>query len=213
MPHASCPTPSAPCSLPHPPCSLPHALCPLTGILLAGGKSSRMGQEKGLVEFKGKPLIQYGIDLLSEFTDTILIGSSNPEYLAFGMEMVPDEIVGKGPVAGLAALLKRSNTPWNLVLACDLPFLQPELVVALLEAAGTNQAVIPVSQGMAEPLAGLYHSDLAEYFQLEIAKGNLALHKILQSCQVCYLETDGLLLKYPHLFVNFNALDELNSFL
>jgi molybdopterin-guanine dinucleotide biosynthesis protein A len=184
----------------------------LTGILLAGGKSSRMGQEKGLVEFKGKPLIQYGIDLLSEFTDTILIGSSNPDYLPFGLEMVPDEIMGKGPVAGLAALLKRSHTPWNLVLACDLPFLQPELVVALLEAAGTNQAVVPVSQGMAEPLAGLYHSDLAEYFQLEIAKGNLALHKILQSCKVHYLDTEELVLKYPNLFTNFNSLKEMDSF-
>jgi molybdopterin-guanine dinucleotide biosynthesis protein A len=185
----------------------------LTGILLAGGKSSRMGQEKGLVEFRGKPLIQYGIDLLSRFTDTIFIGSSNPAYLPFGLEMVPDEIKGKGPVAGLATLLKRSRTAWNLVLACDLPFLQPELIEVLLKAAGTNQAVIPVSQGMAEPLAGLYHSDLAEYFQFEIAKGNLALHKILQSCQVHYLETDELLLQYPNLFTNFNSLKEMDQYL
>jgi molybdopterin-guanine dinucleotide biosynthesis protein A len=199
--------------MPSAPCSLPHAICPLTGILLAGGKSSRMGQEKGLVELRGKPLIQYGIDLLSGFTDTILIGSSNPAYLPFGLEMVPDEIMGKGPVAGLATLLKRSNTPWNLVLACDLPFLQPELILALLEAAGTNHAVIPVSQGIAEPLAGLYHSDLAEYFQLEIAKGNLALHKILQSCKVHYLETDELVLKYPKLFTNFNSLKEMDQYL
>lgn len=185
---------------------------PLTGILLAGGKSSRMGREKGLVEFRGKPLISYGIDLLSTYTDQILISSANPDYLQFGFDMVPDEMTGRGPAAGLAASLNRTRTDWNLVLACDLPFMEPELIDQLLSVRGTYHAVIPIHQDTIEPLCGLYHKDLAMQFSTAVAEGKLALHKILPFCKVHYLETDQLLLKYPNLFANFNSLKEMEDY-
>ena len=185
----------------------------LTGIILAGGKSSRMGREKGLVEFHGKPLIQYGIDLLSQLTDRILISSGNPDYRVFDRELVPDEITGQGPAAGLAASLKYSNTKWNLVIACDLPFLEAEFVDCLLEAEGDFQAVIPThDNGIYEPLAALYHKDLSPIFEVSVNSGNLALHKILATCKVHYLDADTLIDKFPQLFTNFNSLKELNLF-
>jgi molybdenum cofactor guanylyltransferase len=184
----------------------------LTGIILAGGKSSRMGREKGLVEFHGKPLIQYGIDLLSRYTDRILISSGNPDYLSFGLELVPDDIIGQGPAAGLAASLRHSNTPWNLVIACDLPFLEPELIDRLLEPSGNHQVVVPVHGDVNEPLAALYHKDLASVFEVAISSGNLALYKILASCKVKYLHIASILEKYPRLFTNFNTLKEINPY-
>jgi len=199
--------------MPHAPCPLPSAPNAPAGILLAGGQSSRMGQEKGLVEFRGQPLIQYGIDLLSAYSCKLLISTSNPAYRSFGFELVADEIGSSGPAAGIAAALKKSPSAWNIVLACDLPFLEMELIDQLLSAKEDYQAVVPVHQGKIEPLSALYHRDLAEHFDASLANGTRALYKILQSCPVCYLETDGLLLKYPHLFANFNALDELKSFL
>jgi molybdopterin-guanine dinucleotide biosynthesis protein A len=185
----------------------------LTGIVLAGGRSSRMGREKGLVEFRGKPFIQYGIDLLSLYTDQILISSGNPDYLPFGLELVPDGVADQGPAAGLAASLKQSKTDWNLVVACDLPFLEPELIDRLLENAKDCLAVIPVHGGVSEPLAGLYHRDLGKIFEEAVSTGNLALHKILRTRSVHYLETDLLLGKYPNLFANFNTLREMGPFL
>ncbi len=184
----------------------------LTGIILAGGKSSRMGREKGLVGFRGKPLIQYGIDLLSRYTDRILISSGNPDYLPFGLELVPDEVVGQGPAAGLATALKNSTTPWNLVIACDLPFLEPALIDLLLENSSSFQAVIPIHNGLPEPLAGLYHRELAAHFEASVAAGNLALHRILGTCKIHYLVTDHLLKKHPLLFANFNSLKEIEGF-
>ncbi len=185
----------------------------ITGIVLAGGKSSRMGREKGLVMFRGRPFIQYGIDLLSKYAGQILISSGNPDYLPFGLELVPDSITGQGPAAGLAASLKQSKTDWNLVVACDLPFLEPELIDRLLENATDCLAVIPVHEGIAEPLAGLYHRDLGDIFEEAVATGNLALHKILRTCRVHYLGTDLLLKRHPNLFANFNTLNEIESFL
>ncbi len=185
----------------------------ITGIVLAGGKSSRMGREKGLVMFRGRPFIQYGIDLLSRYAGQILISSGNPDYLPFGLELVPDSITGQGPAAGLAASLKQSKTSWNLVVACDLPFLEPELIDGLLERTSDCQAVIPVHNGISEPLAGLYHRDLGKIFEEAVLAGNLALHKILTTCSVHYLETDHLLVKYPNMFANFNTLNEIELFI
>lgn len=177
----------------------------LTGIIMAGGRSSRMGQEKGLIEFKGRPLIQYPIDLLLSYTDKIIISTGNPAYLKFGLEMIPDEIAGQGPSAGLAAALKNSSTAWNIVIACDLPFLESELIHMLLSNSGSCRAVIPVYRGVREPLAGLYHKELVKNFETAVYSGVLALHKILDSCEVHYVDTEHLLVKYPKMFTNFNT--------
>ncbi len=184
----------------------------ITGILLAGGKSSRMGKEKGLVEFRGKPLVQYGIDLLSTFTDRIIISSGNPGYIPFGYEIFPDEVPGQGPAAGLAAALKKSATPWNIILACDLPFLEGEFIEELLNAALGYQAVVPMHNGKMEPLAALYHRNLGTIFREAIANENLALHKILLPCRVNYLRTELMIEKYPNLFVNLNSMDQMDPF-
>jgi len=184
----------------------------ITGILLAGGKSSRMGKEKGLVEFKGKPLIQYGIDLLSSFTDRIIISSGNPDYIPFGYEIIPDEVSGQGPAAGLAAALQCSNTPWNVVLACDLPFLEREFIEELLNSSPNYQAVVPMHNGKMEPLAALYHKDLGKIFGEAVAIGNLTLHHILRSCHVNYFEADPITEKYPNLFANFNSMEQMELF-
>jgi molybdenum cofactor guanylyltransferase len=183
----------------------------LTGIILAGGKSSRMGREKGLVDFRGKPLIQYGIDLLSQYTKRILISSSNPDYLSFGVEMVSDQVAGKGPAAGIAAALKNSRSEWNIVIACDLPFLQPELIDCLLENTVSCQAVIPIHNGVMEPLAGIYHQELAGHFEIALASGELALHRILLASKAKYQDVSQLIQKYPLLFTNFNTLKALDS--
>jgi molybdopterin-guanine dinucleotide biosynthesis protein A len=186
----------------------------LTGIILAGGKSSRMGREKGLVDFRGKPLIQYGLDLLSHYTERTLISSSNSDYLSFGFEIIPDPVVGQGPAAGIAAALKSSRSVWNIVIACDLPFLQPELIDCLLENTGSCQAVIPVHNGVMEPLAGIYHQELAGHFEIAIDSGELALHRILLASKAKYQDVSQLIQKYPLLFTNFytlKALDSLNT--
>ncbi|MCK9413978.1 MAG: molybdenum cofactor guanylyltransferase [Prolixibacteraceae bacterium] len=184
----------------------------ITGILLAGGKSSRMGTEKGLVEFRGKPLIQYGIDLLSHYTDRIMISSGNPGYLPFGLELISDEVSGQGPAAGIAATLKRSTTPWSIVLACDLPFLEREFIDALFDIPIDYHAIVPIHDGNMEPLAALYHRNMGTVFEEEVANGNLALHKILQACHVNFFEADQLIKKYPNLFVNLNSRDKMNHF-
>ncbi len=98
----------------------------VTGIILSGGKSSRLGEEKGLALFNGKPLIQYAIDILKPVCDKIIISANNQldEYAKFGFEIVEDQVKGIGPMAGLIAGLNKSVTRYNFVLSCDTPFVQ-----------------------------------------------------------------------------------------
>ena len=105
----------------------------LTGIILTGGKSSRMGEDKGLMDFDGKRLIEYPIQLLSLFCDNILISANNDQYQEFGFPTIADGYAGMGPAAGMIASLKHSKTTWNLIVGCDMPFLEVEFIAELLE--------------------------------------------------------------------------------
>ncbi len=131
-----------------------------TGIILAGGKSRRMGTDKGLLLFRGKPLVQYSIELLNKFCSRILISSNNPEYNSFGYELVGDQLAGAGPMAGIAACLAQSSTEVNLVLSCDMPLVDPVIFQMLLKLSDDYTFVIPLdSQERVEPLCGVYKKD------------------------------------------------------
>jgi molybdopterin-guanine dinucleotide biosynthesis protein A len=153
------------------------------------------------------------MELLSQYTSRILLSSANPAYQRFGLEMIQDEVRDSGPAAGLAVTLKNSRTDWNIVFACDLPFLEQELIDTLLEKTIGCKAVIPIHNGEKEPMAGVYHSDLGIIFEEALKSGTLALYKILDKTEVHYEEVDHLLVKYPNLFVNFNTWKEMDLFL
>ncbi|MHC1776744.1 MAG: molybdenum cofactor guanylyltransferase [Lentimicrobium sp.] len=145
----------------------------ITGIILAGGKSLRMGTDKGLMIFRGKPLVQYSIDLLGLFCDRILISSNNLAYSSFGYEIVPDQLDGAGPMAGISACLSKSKTELNLVLSCDMPLAERVVFQTLIDLSDGYTFVVPLdSIGRIEPLCAIYKM-----------KSLKILHKMLSSQQ------------------------------
>lgn len=181
----------------------------LTGIILAGGKSSRMGQDKAFLDFQGKKLIEYSIDLLKPLCSQLLISVNQPGYEQFGIELIVDQYKNCGPIGGFHAALNASGDDWNLVVSCDTPFLNPELFEMLLEKREDWQAVIPFHENGMEPLAALYHRDMAEYFEQSIQKGDYKLHRILKQANVKLVDVSDLLNKYPNLFSNLNSPGDL----
>ena len=81
----------------------------ITGIVLAGGKSSRMGQEKGLAEFDGKPMIAYALEALAPLCTEILISSNSNAYNHLGYRVVPDIIANSGPMGGIYSCMLQSQ--------------------------------------------------------------------------------------------------------
>jgi len=180
----------------------------LGGIVLSGGKSTRMGRDKGFVLFDGKPLVQYAIDLLGSFTPDIIISANDEEYQKLGYPVVEDEFTDCGPAAGLHASLKTSSHAWNLVLSCDVPLVTQEALTLLLDQRKWKGAV-PVHSGKLEPLVALYHRNLYKVFEKSIRNGNFQLRSIIKQAEIHLVSFDDLMTQNPYLFDNFNAPGDL----
>jgi molybdopterin-guanine dinucleotide biosynthesis protein A len=186
---------------------------PVTGIVLAGGKSRRMGVDKGLMVFRGKPLVQYSIDLLSLFCDRILISSNNPAYNSFGFEVVADQIAGAGPMGGIAACLEESDTELNLVISCDMPLTDPVIFRTMLELSGDFTFVVPLDDmGRAEPLCAVYKKGSLLIMQKLLAEQNYRMTELYRIAPVRLVTTDEYPIPYHEKwFMNLNTLKDFDS--
>jgi molybdopterin-guanine dinucleotide biosynthesis protein A len=139
-------------------------LAEVGGYVLAGGKSSRMGTEKALIEIGGKPLVAHAVAKLREICAEVSILASNPELASYA-PLVPDLHPGFGPIGGIEAALDHSGFEWNLLVPVDLPFLPATLLrewirrvtaddafrVAYFEAGGKPQPAVLLIHHEAKP--------------------------------------------------------------
>ena len=100
----------------------------ITGIILAGGKSSRMGSDKALLLYRGKAFLTHVINALIPLVDDIIIVSNDERHSQFNYRRISDTIIDAGPLAGIHAGLTDSNTENNLVLSCDVPLIQTSIL-------------------------------------------------------------------------------------
>lgn len=183
----------------------------VTGIILAGGKSSRMGTNKGLQYLCGKPLISYAVQALSGLCDTIIISSSSNDYHSLGYEVVADVFPGIGPMGGIYSALKQSETEENLVLSCDLPFVSKELLAFILERASGYQVAVPWQGNQHyEPLCGFYSLSVLDQISTFIRKGNYKLPDLFEEIRINKLSvTSELAFYHSELFLNVNSKHDL----
>lgn len=179
----------------------------VTGIILAGGKSSRMGTDKGLLELCGKPLISYAIQVLSGLCDTIIISSSYDGYTSFGYKIVADEFPGIGPMGGIYSALKQSKTEKNIVLSCDLPFVTKELLSFILECSADFDVTVPFEGNQHyEPLCAVYSLSVLNRMSAFIHKGNYKLPDLFEEAYI-----NRLTINTEHIFYSDNLFLNVNS--
>jgi molybdopterin-guanine dinucleotide biosynthesis protein A len=117
---------------------------PVTGIVLAGGPSTRMGQDKAWVKLAGRPLILWVLDALRAVSDGQLVVAREPGRLdTFGVPIAVDRFQKRGPLTAIHAGLKEAPTDLCLVVACDLPLVRPALLAHLAAATGPLHAAVP----------------------------------------------------------------------
>jgi molybdopterin-guanine dinucleotide biosynthesis protein A len=133
-----------------------------TVAVLAGGKSQRMGQDKSIMTFRGEVLIQRVLNKFVRLAnEVIIIAPRNQEYLSLGVKVEPDILPGRGPLGGLyTALIKSSNQEVALI-ACDMPFVNPGLLLYQLDILLSDDmdVVVPSSEKGLEPLHAVYRKD------------------------------------------------------
>jgi molybdopterin-guanine dinucleotide biosynthesis protein A len=182
-----------------------------TGIILAGGESSRMGSDKGLQNLCGKPLIQYALKALSGLCGNIIISSSTLAYQEFGFQVVKDEFPGIGPMGGIYSALRQSKTDANLVLSCDLPFVSSELFSFILRNASGFQVAVPwQGDRHYEPLCGFYSLSVLSQMSAFIQKGNYKLPDLFEDININRLIiNDSMDFYTADLFFNVNSKHDL----
>ena len=182
----------------------------VTGIILAGGESRRMGREKGLVVYAGKPLIHYPIHVLEGLCSQILISSNSKAYGYTGHRLIPDEVKEIGPVGGIHACLKASNTSDNIVLSCDMPFISSDYLRFLLDQRKDSLAAVPwFGNDKYEPVSAYYHKDFGDVLANHISTGNYKLPDIFKKIQIKKLAVENQGFYHKKLFYNINSLEDL----
>lgn len=131
----------------------------LSVVVQAGGQSTRMGENKALKPFLGRPLIQRVIDRVAPIADELIVTTNQPEDLAFlGLPLVPDIVPGRGALGGLQTALSAAHQPLVAVVACDMPFASAALLQAaarLLDAEPADVVIARTPEGF-EPMHAAY---------------------------------------------------------
>lgn len=179
---------------------------PITGIILAGGKSSRMGTDKGLMPFRGKPMIQHIIDPMAKICQRIFIVTSNSMYGMFGFELVQDEQPDYGPVMGVLSGLKKSETDLNLVMSCDAPFVGFDLMKELVLKSGEADLVSASSSKGIHPLIAVYRRICLPVFEQAVEEDEHRLRSVIQK-----LSVEELSVEREELVRNINAQEDLKA--
>jgi molybdopterin-guanine dinucleotide biosynthesis protein A len=153
----------------------------VAGFILAGGASSRMGRDKGLLDFGGVPLILHTARLLEPLVAGVTVIGSPRRYTKLGLRAIADDAQaqcgpdtsGCGPLAGIATALAATRSHWNLIVACDLPYLSAEWVDWLLSRTlrSGGEAVVPRTERGIEPLAAVYSRDCGAPVAAALARG------------------------------------------
>ena len=134
----------------------------LTIVIQSGGRSQRMGRDKGLVPFLGKPLIERVIGRVAHLGAETLVTTNNLEdYRFLGVPLFPDLIPERGALGGIYTALSAAQNLYVAVVACDMPFVNAELLAAELDllVSTDSDAVIPRTEGGTEPFHAVYHRD------------------------------------------------------
>ncbi len=152
----------------------------LTGIVLAGGRSSRMGRDKATMELVGLMLIERVVAVLDSFVQQVVVvrapGQSFPLLSVSGsLTVVEDPVEGQGPLVGMAVGLAAAESRVSIVVGVDHPFLQPDLLRLLASrVTPVDRWVLPVAEGRPQPLCSAFASDAASVLQAHVDRGDRA---------------------------------------
>ncbi len=183
-----------------------------TGIILAGGKSSRMGKDKGVLTVNGTMMVEHVIHSLNKNVSSIIIVANNDNYNQFGFPVVKDVIHECGPMGGIYSGLLHSQTDLNIIVSCDIPFVSSELIEALSSAPDDCDIVVPQLNGELEPLCARYRKGCALRMATYLDSGMLRLRSALQDFKLRILDPWSISGFDPNQLANINTPEELKQF-
>ena len=192
----------------------------ITGVILAGGKSSRMGVNKSFLKIGDKTIIERTRDLMQKlFQENILITNSSEEYESLGMPVFTDIIKGRGPLSGIHSGLVNANSKQIFVISCDLPLMKQELIYFIINYKPDADIKICEAAGFTQPLLGLYNKNILKALEVyfknweTLTTQGCRIKNFIQQCshQIIFPENEPF---YNNdLFFNMNKPEDYNQIL
>lgn len=181
-------------------------------IILAGGRSSRLGRDKSRLILGGKTLAQRDVDIFKNYFSEIIYVTNQPQNISWSENLivVEDEVPYQGPLGGILAGLQVSDNPTNFVIGIDMPFINISLIDALLSRAGQNDVVVPRLSGGFEPLYAVYAKKCLPVIRKHLKTGDFRTVSFYNDVKVFTMPEDKIREIDPELrtFFNINTLDD-----
>lgn len=197
----------------------------VTGIVLAGGRSTRMGRDKAAILFGAETLLERAVRIVGEVADDVIVvaqGGGAPLVhrsatreggLGLPVRVVHDPIENLGPLAGIAAGLSASTSDLNVIVACDMPLIRPAVLRRLVALLGEADICVAVVDGQASPLCAVYRSPVAGVARQLLAGGERRVMALLDRVQTARVEAAMFRDLDPDLdsFVSCNTPEQLEA--
>jgi len=187
---------------------------PVSVVILAGGKSSRMGRDKSFVRVGGAPIIERIVGQLDGYgAETVLITNKPDDYRYLGLPMHGDLLPDKGALGGLYTAVHYAAQPRALVVACDMPFVNGPLLDHLVGLAADHDAVVPRLGGEAEPFRAVYSKVCEAAMRAALDAGKMRVISFFDSVRVRFVEDEEIERFDPQrvTFFNVNTPEELEQ--
>jgi molybdopterin-guanine dinucleotide biosynthesis protein A len=183
----------------------------ITGAVLVGGKSSRMGKDKALMPYQETTMLGHALDILEPWSQELMVIGDPKKYSHIYPNTVADIRPECGPLGGIATVLHYSSNDENMIIGCDMPNLNTALFDHLrLFMLPNVDAVIPVNNGNIEPLAGLYHRRCKPSFMQSLEDSVFKMSDALALVRATFVEVNEGSQQWPvDLFKNINSKGDL----
>ena len=181
----------------------------ITGIILCGGKSSRMKQNKALLKLNNQFIISYVISSLNAHCNDFILSTNTKELDFLNIKIAEDKHKNIGPIAGILSALETSNTELNIIASCDTPFISTDLFNYLLSFSDNYEIVLPEINGFLQPMTGVFKKSIIKTINEEISNGNNVPPRIFKKTNLKIVKIDNSLKFYnKSLFFNINTKDD-----
>lgn len=187
-----------------------------TGAILAGGENSRMPVLKAFIEVNNIKIIEKNLKIMKSLFNEVFIITNQPEYYIYpDTTLLGDIYQVRGPMTGLLTSLLNSSSRWVFASACDMPFINSDLIRFMAEKRNDCDAVVPRPHGKDEPLFALYSVRLIPAMEKAVSSGKVGLKDFLGTKRVKYIGAKEIRNIDPQMssFVNINTPEDLKRIL
>jgi molybdenum cofactor guanylyltransferase len=194
-----------------------HERQTVSGAVLTGGRSSRMGHDKALIEIQGESILERTLRSLSSVSSHLFIVGERDAYRRFGVPVLADAVSGAGPLGGIATALLNSPTDYMFIVGCDMPLLSSPLLQAMASEPRSFDALVPYpirgsDNSEPQPLHALYSTRCINPIMARLKRNELKIQEFLDDIDVRLLDFQWLRQFDPDLrsFTNVNTPEDLH---